>query len=121
MSMMTSNPVIKYKKKIGENIAKYRKLKKLSQKELSKFAGITPQTLSCIETGVNNPSFNVMIKISQALDIPLAYIFTFDDTIFNIEDKELLFLATESFKDLNYSQRKIVFRLIECFKEESKS
>lgn len=108
----------KYKIKIGQNIAKYRKLKNLSQKELAAFAGINRQTLSCIETGINNPSFNVMIKIAQALDVPLAYMFTFDDSIYNIQDKELLFLASEAFKDLSYQQRKIAFNLIQCFKEQ---
>ena len=37
-----------YKRKIGENIAKYRKAKGLSQKEFAKSIGINAQTLSCI-------------------------------------------------------------------------
>lgn len=119
--MDTDSLLTIYKKKIGVNIAKYRKFKNLSQKELSNYAGITPQTLSCIETGINNPSFNVMIKISHALEIPLAYIFTFDDEIYSIKDKELLFLAAEAFKNLSYSDRKTAFKLIDCFKAEIKS
>lgn len=113
-----NDSIKRYKLKIGQNISKYRKLKNLSQKELASFAGINRQSLSCIETGINNPSFNVMIKIAQALKVPLAYLFTFDDDIYNIEDKELLFLASEAFKDLNYEQRKIAFKLIQCFKEQ---
>ena len=35
-----------YKKKIGDNIRKYRKEKGLSQEALAKKAGITAQTLS---------------------------------------------------------------------------
>lgn len=107
-----------YKKKIGENISKYRKIKGISQKVLAQQSGITAQTLSCIETGINNPSFNVMIKISQALDIPIAYIFTFDEAIYSIEDKELKFLVGEAFKELDYEKRQIAFKLIKCFKNE---
>ena len=107
-----------YKRKIGENIAKYRKAKGLSQKEFAKSIGINAQTLSCIGTGINNPSFIVMLKIAQGLNIPLAYMFTFDDKIYNIEDKELLFMASEAFKGLSYEQRKIAFKLIDCFKNE---
>lgn len=48
---MNKKDLVKYyKKKIGETIAKYRKLKGLSQKELAASADITPQTLSCIES-----------------------------------------------------------------------
>lgn len=115
---MNDDYIKEYKIKIGQNISKYRKLKKLSQKELATFAGINRQTLSCIETGINNPSFNVMIKIAQALNVPLAYMFTFDEDIYNVEDKELLFLASEAFKGLDLEQREIAFKLIECFKKE---
>lgn len=116
---MNKKDLVKYyKKKIGETIAKYRKLKGLSQKELAASADITPQTLSCIESGINNPSFKVMIKFADTLNIPLAYFFTFDDEIYNIEDKELIFLASEAFSGLDYEKRKIAFKLIECFKKE---
>jgi transcriptional regulator with XRE-family HTH domain len=107
-----------YKKGIGANIVKYRKAKHFSQRELSKIVGIAPQTLSGIETGINNCSFNVMIKIALALEIPLSYIFTFDETVYDVSDKELLFLASEAFKDLSYENRQIAFKLIQCFKEE---
>ncbi len=107
-----------YKKKIGDNIRKYRKEKGLSQEALAKRAGITAQTLSCIETGYNNPSFHVLIKLVHTLEIPMAYIFTFDEDIYSIKDKELQFLACKAFDNLDYKQRKIAFKLIDCFKQE---
>jgi transcriptional regulator with XRE-family HTH domain len=107
-----------YKRKIGENVRKYRKAQGLSQDYLARKAGITGQTLSCIETGVNNPSFNVLIKIIHTLNIPMAYIFTFDEEIYEIKDKELKYLVYDAFKDLDYKDRKIAFKLINCFKEE---
>lgn len=116
--MAASDNIKYYKKKIGENIARYRKLKRISQKQLAGLADIAPQTLSCIETGINNPSFNVLIKIATALNVPMAYLFTFDDSVYDIKDKELLFLASEAFRDLDYQQRKVAFKLIECFKKE---
>ena len=110
-----------YKKKIGANIAKYRKSKGLTQRELAHLAGIASQTLSCIEIGVNNPSFNVVIKIAIALEIPIAYIFTFDENTYKIQYEQLLFLASEAFKDLDYKDRQTAFKLIQCFKNETKS
>ena len=110
---MTDSPTVSdYKKKIGANIAKYRKAKGLTQKELAHFAGITSQTLSCIEIGINNPSFNVMIKIAIALEIPLSYIFTCDEKTYDIQDKQLLFLAFDAFNDLDYKDREIAFKLV---------
>lgn len=117
--MADSDFVNEYKKKIGVNIKKYRKAAGLSQDALARKSGITPQTLSCIETGVNNPSFNVLIKIIHTLNIPMAYIFTFDEEIYNINDKELKFLASEAFRELDYEKRQIAFKLIECFKTNS--
>ena len=117
--MNNADYICEYKKKIGANIKKYRKSAGLSQEILAKQAEITPQTLSCIETGVNNPSFNVLIKIIHTLNIPIAYIFTFDEEIYNIEDKELKFLASEAFRELGYEKRQIAFKLIECFKANS--
>ncbi|CDE59810.1 helix-turn-helix domain protein [Fusobacterium sp. CAG:439] len=119
--MTESQNITDYKKKIGANIAKYRKTKNLTQRELAYLAGIASQTLSCIEIGINNPSFNVMIKIAMALEIPLSYIFTFDESTYDIQDKQLLFLASEAFKDLDYKDREIAFKLVQCFKTEKKS
>lgn len=117
--MVDANFITEYKKRIGTNIKKYRKAAGLSQDVLAKKSGITPQTLSCIETGVNNPSFNVLIKIIHTLNIPMAYIFTFDEEIYNIEDKELKYLASQAFRELDYEKRQIAFKLIECFKTNS--
>lgn len=53
-----------------------------------------------------------MIKIAIALEIPLSYIFTFDENTYDIQDKQLLFLAFEAFKDLDYKDREIAFKLV---------
>ena len=54
--MQDSNDIKYYKKKIGTNIAKYRKLQNLSQKNLAEIIGIAPQTLSCIESACGRGS-----------------------------------------------------------------
>lgn len=60
--------------------------------------------------------FNEIIKIAIALEIPISYIFTFDEYTYDIQDKLLLFLASEAFKDLDYKDREIAFKLVQCFK-----
>lgn len=115
MKNITTND---YKKQIGVNLAKYRKAHKLSQSNLAKLTGISPQTISSIETGVNYPSIKMLVKFAQVINIPLAYFLTFDSNIYNTDDKELTFLAVEAFKELDYDKRKMAFRLIDCLKSE---
>ena len=49
------------------NIAKVRKAKGISQKELAERLNITAPSLSQIEHG-DNPKFRTLVKIAQALD-----------------------------------------------------
>lgn len=54
---------------IGDNIRKYRKSGKLTQKDLGEAIGISNTYLSDIETGRTNPSIKTLKKIARALDI----------------------------------------------------
>lgn len=54
---------------IGNNIFRYRKEHKLSQKELSKLVGKVEVTISRIERGVKPPSINILIRIADVLNV----------------------------------------------------
>ncbi|MBD3331004.1 helix-turn-helix domain-containing protein [Candidatus Peregrinibacteria bacterium] len=57
---------------IGEKIKKWRKIKEMTQDELSKKADIPYPTLVKIESGaVNNPSIETMMKIANGLGVTL--------------------------------------------------
>lgn len=57
---------------IGEKVKKWRKIKKMTQDELSKKANIPYPTLVKIESGaVNNPSIETMMKIANGLGVTL--------------------------------------------------
>lgn len=62
---------------IGVRIKYYRELKGLSQEELGDIIDTSNRHLSKVETGVKNPSLELVIKISNALDI------TADDLLAN--------------------------------------
>lgn len=76
------------KKQIGENIRFYRTLRKLSQAEVAKKAGISTAFVGITERGMNTPSINTIIKIADAMDIPLSDIFYLEPIISN-RDKYL--------------------------------
>lgn len=51
---------------LGHNIQLIRKLKGLTQQELSDQIGINLQSLSKIERGINYPTFETLEKLTEA-------------------------------------------------------
>ena len=65
--------------KIGENIRRARKDKGLMQKQLAEILKVPHNTLSQWETGVCEPSVEMIIKIANALDVDANFLFGFDN------------------------------------------
>lgn len=57
---------------IGENIKKYRKQNKLTQKELGKEIGKSPVTVRHYESGYIEPPTSVLREIAKALDVSFS-------------------------------------------------
>lgn len=64
---------------IANNIVKYRKLYKISQKQLADYLGISTNVLSKIEKGEISPSPDEVIKISKGLGLPLEDLLDFPE------------------------------------------
>ena len=60
---------------IGENIAKYRKVKRLTQEQLGELLGVTNQAVSKWELDVSMPDVMLLPKISNALGITLEELY----------------------------------------------
>ena len=60
---------------IGEQIAKYRKLKPLTQEQLGEAVGVTNRTVSKWESGVSSPGIDLIPSIASALGITLDMLF----------------------------------------------
>lgn len=56
---------------IGQNIKKERDKRKMSQEELAKLAGASQEYISRIESGIRNPSMNLLYRIADALKCPV--------------------------------------------------
>lgn len=54
---------------IGENIKKYRKEKKLTQKQLADKINISEMSIRRYERGERSPTADIIVSISKALDI----------------------------------------------------
>lgn len=57
------------------NLKYYRNLKGLSQAKLAEFCNCQPGTIGCIESGRQYPSFDLMFKIADVLQIHPADLF----------------------------------------------
>jgi len=58
--------------KLKSNLRKFRKEKKLTQKELAVLVGVSGNYIQKLETGVkDNPTISLAKKISEELDITL--------------------------------------------------
>lgn len=64
------------------NLKKYRKLKKYSQTELANFVEYRYTAIANYESGRNEPSIEVLIKLANALDITV-------DELVGAEKKEI--------------------------------
>lgn len=61
-----------------------REEKRLTQEELAAKSGVTRQTICSIETDVNyNPTFNTLMKLSEALDCTIEELFFSSDRSIN--------------------------------------
>ncbi|WP_276876968.1 helix-turn-helix domain-containing protein [Anaerococcus hydrogenalis] len=54
---------------IGKNISKYRRMKNLTQKDLSDQVSISRSFMSQIENGISNPSDDTLNKIAKVLEV----------------------------------------------------
>ncbi len=64
-------------KKFGKNIAKYRKLKHLSQNQLAEMLDISREHLAKIETARRGVSLGLLFKMCDTLDVSEKDLFDF--------------------------------------------
>lgn len=72
---------------IGSRLRSLRKKQGVSQKGLAGLVGVTPSTISQIESNLIYPSIPALIKIAQAICVDVSYFFPQDDP----EPKPLVF------------------------------
>lgn len=66
-------------KLLGKRIKYLRERVHLTQEKLAEKAGISLDYLGKIEVNINKPGMKTIIKISNALELPLMILFDFDN------------------------------------------
>ncbi|MEQ6855916.1 helix-turn-helix transcriptional regulator [Lysinibacillus capsici] len=67
-------------------IRELRKLKKITQEELSKQVGVSRQSIIAIESGKFNPSLELAYNISKAFNSTIEEVFIFEEGRMNDGD-----------------------------------
>jgi transcriptional regulator with XRE-family HTH domain len=67
------------KSKLGKNIQKIRKSRKITQDKMAEIIGIETTNFSKIETGKNYPTAENLQKIADALNVDVQELFAFED------------------------------------------
>ncbi len=103
--------------KTGKLIAKKRKEKKLTQKELADLLNVNEKTVSKWERGINTPDISILLSLSEALDLSVIHILSgtdmsyVDDLNCKITDEDNVVIESVKFynKKLKY---KFVFFIL---------
>jgi transcriptional regulator with XRE-family HTH domain len=60
---------------VGAQLRVLRKVRRLTLEELGRQSGVSMGLISQIERGVGNPSFNTLVQVAHALDVPIGRLF----------------------------------------------
>lgn len=66
------------KELLGQRIKKFRAEKKITQEQFSELIGISPRSLSYIETGKNYPSADTLFEICRVLNVKPNRLYDFE-------------------------------------------
>lgn len=61
-----------YQQALIENLKTYRKSRNFSQSQFAELCNVSTGTIGNIECGVAKPSFDLLIKMSEVLEIPAS-------------------------------------------------
>lgn len=64
---------------LGREIRELRRLKGMTLEALAAAADVSSGSLSQIERGHGNPSFNLLVQVAHALEVPVTRFFAYED------------------------------------------
>lgn len=100
-------------KNSGKIIKNLRKTKHISQAELAELCGISEGHIKNIESGSKPPGLDVLVKICNALGIPVEYIITN-----TLRDSSLTLPQFAIIDGLNETQQISCIEMLETFKKK---
>ena len=106
------------KKDFGDKVRYYRKLKNLTQSQLSERINKTEETVSNIERGITSTGIELIQVLANALDVKTRDLFNEDDIIAPYLDKEKIDLSLEIIRLLGSKSKKYIKSIINILNGE---
>ena len=103
-------------KEFGKNVKKYRKMRGLTQAQLSEMIDIEEMSLSRIECGSRFPRKENIDKLVQALDCSVSDLFNFEDEK-SFTEAELRKEITKKLKHAKLNDLKYFNKIISAYWE----
>jgi len=94
----------------GRRIKELRKLRGLSQDQLSERVGIESKHLSRIEVGRNFPSMDTLVRIAEALGVELKDCFEFSHEVATL--KELREIIVGLLKEASEEKLRVIVKVL---------
>lgn len=108
--------------KFPERLKTIRRKKGISQQKLGKVLNFGATAISSYENGRNEPSQNVLIKLSHYFDVSIDYLLGTRDTIYPVSDfTEQEIALIHLFRDLTEMGREFVFKILDGLTNKRKN
>jgi transcriptional regulator with XRE-family HTH domain len=112
---------------IGKIIKQLRKERDITQADLAKAVGVTTSSIGMYETGVRNPSYDVIVKLAKYFNVSTDFLLgnTVNDIEelpdFEEEDTSELKILFDKIRDLSEDDQKRINAIVEAFKRENQN
>lgn len=95
---------------IGDRICELRKDNGMTQDDLAKYLNVTRASISNYEKGVNEPSLQIIIKLSKLFNVSSDYLLELTKEKYNLnfenkDNRELIFKIFNILKDYKIMKR----------------
>ncbi|MBQ8459399.1 helix-turn-helix transcriptional regulator [bacterium] len=94
----------------GERLKEIRKNNRMSQSKLAELLNVDEKYISRLETGSSTPSFSMLVKISQVLNISLETLFKFKH--FRSRD-ELVKIIISKIQNATEEKVQLIYKIVE--------
>ena len=93
----------------GKKIKSIRRARDITQEKLADLSGLSLQYIGEIERGRRNPSLTSIEQLSQALDIPMAELFSLEE--FRLAPEELRAILMRQIESADEDRLRIFFSM----------
>ena len=101
--------MVAHKQLFGLRIKHLREIKDWTQEYLAEKMDISTNYLSSIERGKENPTFDLLVKLSEALEVEMWEMFDFGH---EKSPKELREVLTEFYKDMDEGRLRLAVKVL---------